>query len=296
MQYIGEIFALMTAVMWSVTSIVFTEASVRVGSSVVNITRLVLAAVYLSVTILIFGFPFNVNETQIVFLSASGIIGLVVGDGFLFKSFQYVGARISMLMMSLVPPVSALLAFFLLGESIAIVGIAGIFVTIMGVAIVILQKGVDKNFSPHNKVKGIIFAVFGAIGQAVGLIFAKLAFHEGEINGFVATFIRLIPATLILLVYLLSVNHFKNPFAKYKNNFTAFKFTLVGSFVGPFLGITFSLIAVAHAKVGIASTLMATAPVIMLPLVKIYYKQDLNFKSIGGAFLAVAGIAILFLK
>ena len=130
MQYLGEIFALMTAVMWSITSIVFTEASVRVGSSVVNITRLILAAVFLSLTILIFRFPFNLNENQILFLSLSGIVGLVIGDGFLFKSFQCIGARISMLMMSLVPPVSALLAFFFLNESIALIGIVGIFLKI----------------------------------------------------------------------------------------------------------------------------------------------------------------------
>ena len=71
---------------------------------------------------------------------------------------------------------------------------------------------------------------------------------------------------------------------------------LFGSIVGPYLGITFSLIAIANTFVGIASTLIATTPIIMLPMVLIYYKEKLSFISILGTLVAVCGVAILFLK
>jgi drug/metabolite transporter (DMT)-like permease len=55
------------------------------------------------------------------------------------------------------------------------------------------------------------------------------------------------------------------------------------------------MVAIANAKIGIASTLMSTMPVIMLPIVKYYYKESLSWRAIAGAFIAVAGVAILFL-
>ena len=71
---------------------------------------------------------------------------------------------------------------------------------------------------------------------------------------------------------------------------------MAGSIVGPFLGITFSLIAVSYTEIGIASTLMATTPIMMLPAVKFIYKEKIPFVGILGTFFAVLGIAILFLR
>jgi drug/metabolite transporter (DMT)-like permease len=89
---------------------------------------------------------------------------------------------------------------------------------------------------------------------------------------------------------------FIKPIEKFRSNKPALIFTIIGSIIGPFLGITFSLISITYAKVGIASTLMATVPIIMLPMVKYYYKEKLSAMSIAGAFIAVAGIMVLFLR
>ncbi len=296
MPFVGEFAAIATAFMWSVTSVAFTEASVRVGSLTVNVSRLFLASFYLLITILILGLKFDLNYNQYFFLALSGVIGLVFGDGFLFKGFQYVGARISMLVMSLVPAISAFIAYFLLDEIISLWGIVGIILTMLGVAIVLLQKSSSGNFDASYKFRGIIYCILGAFGQAVGLILAKFAFNDGPINGFVATFVRIVPAIILLYPIAYFSNRLGNPIKTYLADKKAFKFTLLGSFVGPYLGITFSLIAVANTFVGIASTLMSTAPIIMLPLVKYYYKENLSVMSIGGAFIAVAGVAILFVK
>ncbi len=295
-MFIGEFAALATSLMWSITSIAFTEASVRVGSLTVNVSRLILAAVYLIVTILILNLNINLSNSQYLFLGISGIVGLVIGDGFLFKGFQYVGARISMLVMSLVPAISALLAYFILDEIISWWGIAGIIITTIGVTLVVLQKSNSSNFDSAFRMRGITFCVLGAIGQAVGLILAKFAFNEGSINGFVATFVRILPSIILLYPVAYFSSRLGNPVKTYLADKKAFKFTLLGSFVGPYLGITFSLIAIANTYVGIATTLMSTAPIIMLPLVRYYYKEKLSLLSITGAFLAVAGVAILFIE
>jgi drug/metabolite transporter (DMT)-like permease len=72
--------------------------------------------------------------------------------------------------------------------------------------------------------------------------------------------------------------------------------TIGGAIFGPYLGITFSLIAIMYTKVGIAATLIATVPILMLPLVRIIYKERLSWHAIVGACVAVGGVAILFLR
>lgn len=194
MPYIGELSALITAVLWSGTAIAFTEAGKIVGSYVVNISRLVLATVYLIITILIFNLNFQISWEQIYLLGLSGVIGLVFGDGFLFKSFQYIGARLSMLVMTLSPPLAALSAYLYLGEELSSWGILGIAITISGVSIVVFKRSEQPTDDYKKNNIGYLFAFLGAVGQAINLIFAKEAFQLGEINGFVATFYRMIPS------------------------------------------------------------------------------------------------------
>lgn len=295
MPYIGEISALITAVLWAGTAIAFTEAGKIVGSYVVNITRLLLATLYLIITILLFNLDYNISWNQIYLLGLSGVIGLVFGDGFLFKSFQYIGARLSMLVMTLAPPMAALLAYIYLGEQLSALGIFGIVITISGISIVVFKRSEQPTDDYKKNNIGYLFAFLGAIGQAVNLIFAKEAFEIGEINGFVATFYRMIPS--IPLMYLLGFIYRKkrNSIKILKTETVALKYIIIGSIIGPYLGITFSLIAVAYTYVGIASTLMSTVPIVMLPIIIFYYKEKLSPVSIIGAIIAVIGIAILFL-
>lgn len=296
MPFIGEISALITAILWSGTAIAFTEAGKIVGSYVVNISRLLLATLYLIITILLFNLNFQIQLEQIYLLGLSGVIGLVFGDGFLFKSFQYIGARISMLVMTLSPPIAALFAYLYLGEALSSWGILGIIVTISGVSIVVFKRSEQPTDDYKKNNLGYLFAFLGAIGQAINLIFAKEAFQLGEINGFVATFYRMVPS--IPFMYFLGFLYRKkrNSIWILKSKPEALKYIITGSIIGPFLGITFSLIAVAYTFVGIASTLMSTVPIVMLPIIIFYYKEKLSAISIIGAFIAVIGVAILFLK
>jgi len=293
---LGEIASLATAFLWSGSSIAFTAASVRAGSVVVNITRMVFAAVLLLITILIAGISLNLSVNQYLNLALSGFLGLVFGDSFLFKAFKHIGARLSMLIMSLTPAISALLAYWFLQEVLSTFGIIGITVTIAGIALVTTQRKESPEGRYHISRSGIFYAFLGAAGQAGGFIFAKLAFNEGEVNSFAATFIRIAVSVLIFYPLLAMTKKYRHPFKMLKSHDKALTFTLIGTVLGPYLGITMSLVAIANTYVGIASTIMASVPILMLPLVRYYYKEKLNWKSVLGAFIAFGGIAILFLK
>lgn len=296
MPFFGEIAALITAFFWSMTSIAFTEASKRVGAFYVNVTRMAMALVFLIITLLLFGVKINLSENQILNLGISGFIGLVIGDTFLFKAYRSIGARVSMLMMALSPAMAALLAFLYLGEELSLWGIVGIFITMGGIAIVVFKR--EEKPTSHYKIDytGLLYAFIGAVGQAVGLIFAKNALNQGEVNGFLAGFVRILSAFIIFYPLALMTKRFNKPVHVFSNDRKALLFTLIGSIFGPYLGITFSMISITYAKVGIASTLMSTMPIIMLPMVRYYYKEKLSWISIVGAFVAVAGIAVLFLR
>ncbi len=296
MALLGELFALLTSVCWSISSFAFNSAVNRVSSVQINTDRMILALVMLFVTISAAGIKIELTSSQLFFLFLSGAVGLVFGDSFLFKAYKHIGARISMLLMALAPVMSAVLAYYFLNEVLTVWGIVGMIITLSGIALVILEK----NEIPESKYKiskaGILYALMGALGQAVGLILAKVAFNEGSINGFLATFIRLSSAVLILLPLAAAARKYKNPVKIFRNDVRALGAILIGTTLGPYLGITFSLLAVANAKVGIASTLMSLMPILMLPIAKYVFKEHINWRAVTGAVMAVAGVAILFLK
>ncbi len=295
MAYFGEIIALVTAFLWSGTSFAFTDAAKRIGSLQLNINRMILASLFLVIIILVAGFSTDLSLKQVEFLIVSGFVGLVFGDSFLFKSFQLIGARLGMLIMALVPAMSSLLAFFFLDESLSTLAITGMAITIGGIIFVVVERSSESIPLFRSSPLGIFYGVLGALGQAGGLILAKFAFTDGELNGFVAAFIRLSSAVLIFFPVVLFIRRYKNPIRLYKKNIPALKATVIGTILGPVLGITCSLIAIANTKIGIASTLMSLMPVIMLPIARYYYKEKLSFRAIAGAIIAVIGVTVLFM-
>ncbi|HSD62347.1 MAG TPA: DMT family transporter [Ignavibacteriaceae bacterium] len=296
MPYVGELSAILTACLWSVTSFLFAFAAAKVGSVQVNINRIVLAAIILFLVVEIGGIDYNLSSRQILFLILSGITGLVFGDSFLFKAYQQIGARLGMVLMSLVPAISALLAWIFLNEIITPIGIVGMFITIFGVLLVVTDKSHSSSVQGHFDKIGILSGFLGAAGQAGGLVLAKVAFAEGYVNGFVASFTRLSSAGLLILVIGILFKRYKNPIKIYKNEIPALKATIAATVLAPVLGVTLSLVAIEFTKVGIASTLMALVPIIMLPISKYYYRENLSTQAISGAFIAVAGVVILFLR
>ncbi len=296
MPFFGEICALLTAVCWSGSSMVFAAATARVGSVLVNISRLVFALGFLAIVLLLLPLSRTITLEQAGFLGASGIVGLAIGDSFLFRAYLSIGPRLSMLVMSIAPAISAVLAYGVLDERLSPLGIIGVAVTVTGVVLVVYDRGPGSLRAAPGVLSGLLFAGIAAVGQGVGLIFAKLAFRIGPIDGFVAAAVRIGSSLVVLLPLMIVLGRLTHPIKTYAGDRRALGLTALGAVLGPFLGITLSLLAVAHTKVGIAATLMATVPIIMLPLVHFIHKEQLGWKAIAGAFVAVGGVALLFLR
>jgi len=296
MPFLGELSALFTACLWSGSALVFTAATRRVGSFQVNISRLILGALYLLLTVAVFGLDTRLSPTQFLNLAISGLVGLTIGDTFLFKAFQEIGARVSMLIMSLAPAFAAMLAYVILGEGLTLLALAGMGITLSGIAIVVLERSPGRTDLTHLTAPGVLYALIGAIGQGAGLVFAKMAFREAELDSFVATTVRILASLVPLLPLAIITGRYGNPIRAFAADPAAFRLTVLGSLLGPFLGISFSLVATKYTDVGVAATIMAIVPILMLPLVRIIYREHLTPRAVAGAFVAVAGVAVLFLR
>lgn len=294
--FIGEISALTAALLWSNASIVFTTATIKLGPIQLNVDRMALATILLAITILIWGLSYSVTSYQLLMLTLSGIVGLVVGDSFLFKSFSAIGPRMTMLIYSVNPAIAGILAFFVLGEVMSTFAIIGILITLSGIFIVIIdRKPSTGNRQFHMTAKGLMYALLGAAGQGIGLILAKMAYSDGDIHSITATFVRIASSVVFLLPAAIFIGRYKNPVKLYSKDNKTFGLVALGSVIGPYLGITLSFVALTNTQVGIAATLMSTVPIMILPVTYVFYKEKINARALIGASVSVIGVAMLFL-
>jgi drug/metabolite transporter (DMT)-like permease len=295
-HHLGEFAALLTAVFWTITSLSFESASNKIGSVAVNILRLIIGCAFLCVFNLVrrgMVWPVDASIENWIWLSLSGLVGFVFGDLFLFKSYTIIGSRFSMLIMTLVPPITAFFSFVILGERLTLFHYLGMTMTFSGIAMAIFNRpGKGEKLSLKLAPRGILYAFGGAVGQALGLVLSK--FGMKNYDPFAATQIRIIAGIFgyVLLVTLLS------RWGNVRNglyNRSGMALTSLGAFFGPFLGVSFSLVAIKYTEAGIASTIMALVPVfIILPTV-IFLKQKVALTEILGAIVSVAGVALFFL-
>jgi drug/metabolite transporter (DMT)-like permease len=295
-NHLGEFAALLTAFFWTVTSLSFEAASHRIGSVAVNILRLVIGFAFLSVFTLIHRgliLPVDASYENWIWLSLSGLVGFVFGDLFLFKSYTMIGSRFSMLIMTLVPPITAFFSFIILGERLTLFHYLGMTLTFSGIAMAIFSRsGKGEKLSLKLSPKGILYAVGGAVGQALGLVLSK--FGLKDYDPFAATQIRIIAGIFGYTLLVTILVRWGNVFAATRNK-EGMLLTSLGAFFGPFLGVSFSLIAVKYTEAGIASTIMALVPVfIILPAV-VLFKQKVTLPELLGAVVSVAGVALFFL-
>lgn len=319
-SYLGEILALTTAVCWSLTAVFFSYSGRQIGSDAVNRTRLLLALVFISLTHwLLQGtpFPLHVEAFRWGWLALSSILGLVIGDAALFEAYVLVGPRLGTLMMATVPVISTLLAWLFLGERVTGQELLGILITVGGIAWVVTEKRVNSNQSSVNSQReqshatdyenlrqsastapyyrrGLLFGLLGALGQSTNLIAAKSALVD-NFPTISALHIRILVAAVMVWVMAAGQGKVGRIVSQWRNR-KAFWAILGGSLVGPFLGIWFSLMAIQLTRVGIASTLMALPPVILIPLGYLLYRERVSRRGLVGTLVAFGGVAVLFLS
>ena len=293
MPYLGESAALLTSVCWSLNSVCFTVAGRRVGSASVNLGRLLMAwGVLILLHLTLYGspFPMQAGGARLGWLGVSGIIGFALGDAVLFEAFLLIGPRLAMLLMTLSPIFSALLAWLFLQQAMGFAKIGAMVVTLLGIAWVV---GGDGEHAAHPHLwRGILLGIGGALGQSVGLVFSKFGLM-GDFSPVSANLIRVTAGTVALVLYFAATGRLRGSLGSLRDGRAA-AFIGLGAITGPVLGVVLSLIAIAKAPMGVAATLMSLSPVLLLPVAHVVFKEKVGRHAILGTLLALAGAAALF--
>ena len=311
MAYIGEIISLVVAVSWTATALFADEASHRLGSLTVNVIRLVLGSVFLGLILwLTIGAPYpRFADGQTWFwLALSALVGYLFGDFCLFNSYLVIGARFGQLFMTLAPPMAAIAGWAMLGETLSWRSMLAMAVTISGIAISILSKGEDKKVHFTLPLKGILLGLGAGAGQGVGLVLSKVGMQHyeaalpadmpammGTMMPFAATQIRALIGGLGFVAMLLIQRQGRHFVEVTRNDRKGVRAAVLTTIFGPVLGVSLSLMAVQYANAGIASTLMALTPVLIILPYALIHKQRVKPKELLGVAVSMLGVAMFFL-
>lgn len=290
-QHPGEGAALSAASLWAVSSVVYGRLGRKISPLHLNLLKGAIAIALLGLTLLVRGelLP-AITTTNLCLLLLSGSIGIGLGDTAFFASLNCLGARRSLLMETLAPPIAAIFALIFLQERLNASTWGGILLTVVGVAWVVTERVPLGEGRPVHLRKGIIFGIVAAISLAIGGILARAALADTSISPLWAALLRLSGGIVSLLPWLrIQQRSFAGKLPSVQ--------VLVGiglaAFMGTYLGIWLQQVAIKFTEVGIALTLTNTAPLFILPISALIGEKP-SIRAILGAAIAMFGIAIIF--
>lgn len=311
LNYLGESISLLVAVLWTVTALAADGASHRIGSLPVNILRMLLSLVLLSATMwAVTGIPYPLyaDGKTWLWMCLSGLVGYVFGDFCLFNCYLVIGSRLGQLFMTLAPLVAAVTGWMFLGETLALKQLLAMAVTLSGIAISILtRKQGERRLQFKLPLKGILLGVGAGVGQGVGLVLSKVGMNFyadcvpadapesfNTILPFASTFMRATIGAAGFIALALLTRSTSAVFEGMKDR-KAMGLVCLTTFMGPFLGVSLSLMAVRYANAGVASTLMALVPALIIVPHSIIYKQKVELREVLGTLISLVGVSMFFI-
>ena len=310
----GELAGLATSALWVVSSLAFAAAGQRMGATRLNLLRSLLAAALLLLLhwfLMANPWP-TIGANRTWYLGISGLLGLAIGDQFLFAGYVLVGARTTTLLMTLAPAVAASLSWIVFGQTMSLQAIVGMLITLLGVLWVAAERPhATSHISHARQIKGVWFGAGAALCQGVGMVLASNGLR-GDIDALSGQTVRMSAGALGIIVIAFIVSRMnqaqRNASARsldetkktapnvaptHALTSAAIVAMVIGTLTGPILGVWCSLYALQKLEVGIATTLMSLVPVMILPVTRITEGRWPSTRAILGALIAVAGVAVL---
>ncbi len=305
MTYIGELISIGVAFSWTATALLSEYGSKRMGNLTLNVLRMALALLFsLVLFAIVVGSPLPVGITSqaLGWMLLSGLVGYVIGDFCLFQCYIIIGSRYGQLFMTLAPLAAALMAWVSLGQQMTAMSIVAMLVTLLGIGISVLGRGEHHKVSLKLPFNGVLFAIAAALCQGIGLVLSKIGMDHYDTTQmpawlipFSANFLRCIAGIIgfsLLLYFRDGFTPLREAMYDRKGMIAAIATTIFG----PFVGVGFSLMAVQYTNAGIASTLMALTPIIILLPSWWLFRQPITWKAVIGAVISVVGVSLFFLN
>jgi drug/metabolite transporter (DMT)-like permease len=309
MTYFGELISIGVAFSWTATALLSEFGSKRLGNLTLNVLRMLLAMLF---SLVLFGvvtgspLPPGASAEAAGWMLLSGLVGYVIGDFCLFQCYIIIGSRYGQLFMTLAPLAAALMAWLTLGQQMKAMSIVAMLVTLLGIGISVLGRGEHHKVSLKLPLNGVLFAIGAAVCQGVGLVLSKIGMDHYEtttlaeagipdwIVPFSANFYRCI-AGIIGFLFLLWVANGLDHLREAMHDRKGLTVATATTIFGPFVGVGFSLMAVQYTSAGIASTLMAMTPIIILLPSYWLFHEKITWRAVLGAVISVCGVSLFFM-
>ena len=309
MAYVGELISIGVAFSWTATALLSEFGSKRLGNLTLNVLRMGLALLF---SLVLFGMvtgsmlPPGASTEAAGWMLLSGLVGYVIGDFCLFQCYIIIGSRYGQLFMTLAPLSAALMAWVTLGQQMTGKSVIAMLVTLWGIGISVLGRGDHHKISLRLPVNGVLYAIGAAVCQGVGLVLSKIGMDHYEVSmmaeadipewliPFSANFYRCI-AGIIGFSLLLFYRDGMAPLREAVRDKKGLSVATATTIFGPFVGVGFSLMAVQYTAAGIASTLMAMTPIIIILPSYWLFHEKITWRSVIGAVISVLGVSLFFL-
>lgn len=308
-MYKGELISLTVAVSWTVCAMFAEVASKRLGSLPLNVIRMALSLTMLACLMAVYTgapYPLYADAETWIWMSLSGFVGYVLGDYCLFNAYILIGSRFGQLLMTLAPPAAAIFGWMLLGEQMSALAICGMLITVAGIGLSVYKP--EKGAHMQLPLKGILLGVGAGIGQGVGLVLsakgltcyeASLSAH-GITDGAIITLIPFASTAMRAITGLIGFSIWtaaRRELYQVREALTDWRgmlFALGATITGPFIGVSLSLMATLYTSTGIAQTIMAMTPILILWPSYLFFHQRITVREVIGAIISVAGVTLFF--
>ena len=293
-NYLGEIAALSAALLWAISSVVYSQLGLKIPPLQLNLYKGVMAITFIIITLAIQGTGFsNISWDTLALLAFSGVIGIGLGDTAYFSALNSLGARRTLLLETASPPMGALLALIFIGEQLTSLAWCGILLTVFGIAWVISERTPTNNKNISRQ--GIMWGILAAIAQAIGSVISRFALVNSDISSLESALIRLAGGTIIVVALLLLSSKTKQPKVKATLSWRSLGIIAIAALGSTYLGIWLQQTSLKFAPTGIAQTFLATSPLFVLPIVALR-GEKINLRSIFGVVVSLGGIALMFIR
>ena len=310
MNYLGELISIGVACSWTIAALTSEVGSRRLGVFVMNVWRMGMTLLLSALLMLaVFGLPYPVyaGSEAWTWLLASGVVGYFFGDWCLFNSYLTIGSRMGQLFMTLAPMFTALSAWVMIGQTLSASALLAMGVTLFGIAVSVLGRDDRHHVSLNLPLRGVAYGIGAGLGQGVGLVLSKIGLdhYEADVPAgllpavadylpFASNMIRCVAGFACFSAWLIVSGHAGRMRSSLHDR-RGLAAMMAAVFAGPFIGVGFSLMAVQYTAAGIASTLMATTPILILLPSRWLFGQPITARAVLGAVISVVGVSLFFL-